>query len=160
MTWHVVTWRDTVKWRDVAWPDMTRHHATWRDLTWHDVTWRDMTWHDVTRRDMAWNEVKWHEKYRHLHRSNPEMSKTWNDGINICTCIDQTRIMSKTWNDGMNICTCIDQTRKCPKYRFSHPIGQMDLSCPWTIQNEILHKCRETIPLVQVCFRFEISFVV
>ena len=36
----------------------------------------------------------------------------------------------------------------------------MDLSCPWTVQNEILHICRETIPLVQVCFRFELSFTV
>ena len=56
--------------------------------------------------------------------------------------------------------TCIDQTQKCPKYRFCHPIGQMDLSCPWTVQDEIFHKCRETIPLVQVCFRFELSFTV
>ena len=39
-------------------------------------------------------------------------------------------------------------------------IGQMDLSCPWTVQNETLQKCRETIPLVQVCFRFELSFTV
>ena len=36
----------------------------------------------------------------------------------------------------------------------------MDLSCPWTVQDEILQKCRETIPLVQVCFRFELSFTV
>ena len=36
----------------------------------------------------------------------------------------------------------------------------MDLSCPWTVQNEILQKCRETIPLVQVTFRFELSFTV
>ena len=36
----------------------------------------------------------------------------------------------------------------------------MDLSCPWTVQNEIFHKCRETIPLVQVCFKFELSFTV
>ena len=35
-------------------------------------------------------------------------------------------------------------------------MGQMDLSCPQTVQNEILQKCRETIPLVKVCFRFEI----
>ena len=41
---------------------------------------------------------------------------------------------------------------------FCHPIGQMDLSCPWTVQDEIFQKCRETIPLVQVCFRFELSF--
>ena len=56
--------------------------------------------------------------------------------------------------------TCIDQTQNCPKYRFCHPIGQMDLSCPWTVQYEILQKCRETIPLVQVSFRFELSFTV
>ena len=36
----------------------------------------------------------------------------------------------------------------------------MDLSCPKTIQNEIHHKCRKTIPLVQVCFRFELSSTV
>ena len=36
----------------------------------------------------------------------------------------------------------------------------MDLSCPWTVKNEILQKCREAIPLVQVCFRFELSFPV
>ena len=36
----------------------------------------------------------------------------------------------------------------------------MDLSCPWTVQDEIFQKCRETIPLVQVCFRFELSFTV
>ena len=36
----------------------------------------------------------------------------------------------------------------------------MDLSCPQTIQSEIDQKCRETIPLVQVCFRFELSFTV
>ena len=34
----------------------------------------------------------------------------------------------------------------------------MDLSCPSTIQNEILQKCRETIPLVR--FTFELSFTV
>ena len=33
----------------------------------------------------------------------------------------------------------------------------MDLSCPQTIRNEICQKTRETIPLVQVCFRFELS---
>ena len=44
------------------------------------------------------------------------------------------------------------------KYRFCHPIGQMDLSCPWTVQNKILQKCRETIPLVQACFRFDLFF--
>ena len=36
----------------------------------------------------------------------------------------------------------------------------MDLSCPWIVQDEIIHNCRETIPLVQVCFRFELSFTV
>ena len=36
----------------------------------------------------------------------------------------------------------------------------MDLRCPWTVQNEIRQKCRETIPIVQVCFRFELSFTV
>ena len=36
----------------------------------------------------------------------------------------------------------------------------MDLSCPWTDQNDIFQKCRETIPLVQVCFRFQLSFIV
>ena len=36
----------------------------------------------------------------------------------------------------------------------------MDLRCPWTVQNEIRQKCREIIPLVQVCFRFELSFTV
>ena len=36
----------------------------------------------------------------------------------------------------------------------------MDLSCPWTVLDEILHKCRETIPLVQVCSGFELSFTV
>ena len=36
----------------------------------------------------------------------------------------------------------------------------MDLSGPWTVRNEILQKCRETIPLVQVCFRFELPFAV
>ena len=46
------------------------------------------------------------------------------------------------------------------KYRFCHPIGQMDLSCPQTIRSEICQKCRETISLVQVCFRFEISLTV
>ena len=34
----------------------------------------------------------------------------------------------------------------------------MDLSCPWTVQNETLQKCRETIPLDQICFGFELSF--
>ena len=37
-------------------------------------------------------------------------------------------------------------------------MGQMDLSCPQTVKIEILQKCRETIPLVQVCFRFELSY--
>ena len=46
------------------------------------------------------------------------------------------------------------------KYRFSHPIGQMDLSCSQTIQNEICQNCWETIPLVQVCFRFELPSTV
>ena len=46
------------------------------------------------------------------------------------------------------------------KYRFSHPMEQMDLSCPQTVQSEICQKCRETILLVQVCFRFELSFTV
>ena len=46
------------------------------------------------------------------------------------------------------------------KYRFSHPMEQMDLSCPQTVQSEICQKCRETIPLVQVCFRFELSLTV
>ena len=39
----------------------------------------------------------------------------------------------------------------------------MDLSCPWTVQDEIFHKCRETIPpspsLFQIwiiCYRFEV----
>ena len=36
----------------------------------------------------------------------------------------------------------------------------MDLSFPWTVQDEIFHKCRETIPLVQDFFRFELSFTV
>ena len=36
----------------------------------------------------------------------------------------------------------------------------MDLSCPWTVQDVIFQKCRETIPLIQVCFRFELSFTV
>ena len=45
-------------------------------------------------------------------------------------------------------------------YRFSHPMEQMDLSCPLTVQNEICQKCGETIPLVQVCFRFELSLTV
>ena len=36
----------------------------------------------------------------------------------------------------------------------------MDLNCPWTVQNEILQKCREIIPLVQVCFKFVLSFTV
>ena len=36
----------------------------------------------------------------------------------------------------------------------------MDLSCPWTVQNEIFQKCRETILLVQICFQFELSFTV
>ena len=36
-------------------------------------------------------------------------------------------------------------------------MGQMDLSCPQTVQNKILQKSRETIPLVQVFFRFELS---
>ena len=36
----------------------------------------------------------------------------------------------------------------------------MDLSRPWTVQNETLQKCIETIPLVQVCFRFELCFTV
>ena len=36
----------------------------------------------------------------------------------------------------------------------------MDLSCPQTIQSEIRLKCRESISLVQVCFRFELSFTV
>ena len=46
------------------------------------------------------------------------------------------------------------------KYRFCHPIGQMDLRCPLTIRSEICWKCRETIPLVQVCFKFVLSFTV
>ena len=37
---------------------------------------------------------------------------------------------------------------------------QMDLSCPQIVQNEIRQKCRKTIPLVQVCFRFELSLTV
>ena len=36
----------------------------------------------------------------------------------------------------------------------------MDLSCPWTVDDEIFQECRETIPLVQICFRFELSFTV
>ena len=33
-------------------------------------------------------------------------------------------------------------------------MGQMDLSCPHTVQNEILQKCRKTIPLI-----FNILFI-
>ena len=57
----------------------------------------------------------------------------------------------------------LSEQRKCgnlTKYRLCHPIRQMDLSCPQTIRNEICQKCRETIPLVQVCFRFESSLTV
>ena len=36
----------------------------------------------------------------------------------------------------------------------------MDLSCPWTVQDEIFQKCRETIPLVQICVIFDLSFTV
>ena len=36
----------------------------------------------------------------------------------------------------------------------------MDLSCPQTVQSEICQKCRETIPQVQVCFRFELTLAV
>ena len=36
----------------------------------------------------------------------------------------------------------------------------MDLSCLQTIQSEIHQKCRETIPLVQVYFRFVLSSTV
>ena len=35
-------------------------------------------------------------------------------------------------------------------------MGQMDFSCPKTVRNEICLKCRDTIPLVEVCFRFEL----
>ena len=35
---------------------------------------------------------------------------------------------------------------------------QMDLSCLSTVQNEIFQKCRETIPLVQVCFQILVIF--
>ena len=43
---------------------------------------------------------------------------------------------------------------------FLTKMGQMDLSCPQTVQNEFLQKCRETIPLVQVCFGFVLSLTV
>ena len=36
----------------------------------------------------------------------------------------------------------------------------MDLSCPRTIRSEICQKCRKTIPLVQVYFRFELYLTV
>ena len=42
------------------------------------------------------------------------------------------------------------------KNRFFHLMGQMDFSCPQTVRNEICLKCRDTIPLVEVCFRFEL----
>ena len=32
--------------------------------------------------------------------------------------------------------------------------SKWDLSCLSTVQNEIFQKCRKTIPLVQVCFKF------
>ena len=37
-------------------------------------------------------------------------------------------------------------------------MGQMDLSCLQTVQNEICQKCRVTISLVQVCFTIWIIF--
>ena len=37
---------------------------------------------------------------------------------------------------------------------------QMDFSCPQTVQNKILHKRRENIPLLQVYFRFELSYTI
>ena len=40
------------------------------------------------------------------------------------------------------------------------PLGQMDFSCPLTVQNEICLKCRDNIPLVEVCFRFELFLTV
>ena len=46
------------------------------------------------------------------------------------------------------------------KNRFSHSMGQMDFSCHQTIRNDICLKCRDTIPLVEVCFRFELSLTV
>ena len=46
------------------------------------------------------------------------------------------------------------------KYKFSHLMGQMDFSCSQTAQSEIFQKCRETIPLFQVCFRFELSLTI
>ena len=47
-----------------------------------------------------------------------------------------------------------------PSGDFRDPMGQMDLSCPQTVKNEILQKYREIIPLVQICFRFELSLTV
>ena len=43
---------------------------------------------------------------------------------------------------------------------FLTKMGQMDLSCPRPIQTEGCQTCRETIPLVQVYFRFELSLTV
>ena len=45
------------------------------------------------------------------------------------------------------------------KYKFCHPIGWISAVLK-PFQNEICQNCRETIPLVQDCFWFELSFTV
>ena len=102
-------------------------------MTWHDVAYRSMTWHDV-----RWRGVTWHDM----------------------TLRDMTiKLTIKRWS--------------CDRpSTFARLLINLELFCQgtivWangfqlsrTIQDETIQKCRETIPLVQVCFRFELSFTV
>ena len=117
-----------------------------------------MTRHDATRRYATLRNMTWHDVRSVSQRNKNELYCMW-DGWDI------VEKLIKPFRSEAFYRRCIKSAPvsikpNCPKYRFCHPIGQMDLSCPWTVQDEILQKCRETIPLVQVCFRFELSFTV
>ena len=99
MTWRDMTWHEVhhVAWRDMTWRDMTWHNATWRDMTRRDVTPHDVTWRAIrnsTQQKWTLLHVRWlrycrktiktflglklftgYTEFRHLHRSNPKVSK-------------------------------------------------------------------------------------
>ena len=162
MTWHDMTWHD-MTWHDMTWHDVTWRDVTWRDVTWRDVTWRDVTGRDGTCRDVTWRDVTWRDMTRHdaawrdvTRRDAMWRNVSWRD----MTCdpdLNATRMNSTVWR----LLRYCQKTIKTSKIQiFFHPIGQMDLSSPWTVQNEFLQKCSEAILLVQVCSRFELPFTV
>ena len=164
MTWRDMTGQD-VTWRDMTWRDMTWHEvhhvAWWHDVTWHDVTWRDIMRHDATWRDMMRCDVTQHDLTWRVIRISTQQEWT-------STACEMAEILSKNyWNlfrfedfyrRFLISAPASIKPKSVKNTDFCHPIGQMDLSCPWTVQDEIFHKCRETIALVQVCFRFELIF--